>query len=66
MDLPGPAAVPPRVPAESRSANYADRSNNNDLRRHDHTSVRVATTVSATMFTATATVGGLGTDAGET
>jgi hypothetical protein len=53
------------MPAESRSANHADRSNNNDLRRHDHTSVHIATTISATMFAATATFRGLGTHAGE-
>ena len=65
IDSVGPAAVPPRVPAESRPANHADRRNNNDLRRHDHTSVHIATTISATMFAATATFRGLGTDAGE-
>jgi hypothetical protein len=60
-----PAAVPPRVPTESRATNHADRSNNNDLGRHDHATVQIATTIAATMFAATATVRGLGTDAGE-
>jgi hypothetical protein len=67
MNSVGPAAVPPGVPAKSRSANHADRCRNNDRtgRNDDCAFVRVATTISATMFAAAATFRGLGTHADE-
>jgi hypothetical protein len=66
MDSVGPAAVPPRVPAKSRTANHADRCSNNDRTgHHDHAFVGVATTISATMFAAAAAARGLGADAGK-
>ena len=59
--------MPPGMPAKSWSANHADRCCNNDrTRRNDDCAfVRIATTISATMFAATATLRGLGTKAYE-
>jgi hypothetical protein len=57
--------MPPGVPAKSWSANHADGCCNNDrTRRNDDCAfVRIATTISATMFAAAATVRGLGANA---
>ncbi len=57
--------MPPGVPANSWSADHADRRSNNDRtgRNYDRASVRIATTVSVAMFAASATFRGLGTDA---
>jgi hypothetical protein len=63
MNSVSPAAVPPRVPTKPRPANHADRSNDDRAGHHDHASIRIATTISATMFAAAATVRGLGANA---
>ena len=66
IDLVSPAAVPPRVPTKTWSANHADRrSNNHRTGYHDDASVHIATTIRATMFAAAATFRSLGTNACE-
>jgi hypothetical protein len=64
-DLVSPAAVPSGMPAKSRSANHADRSNHDRTGHHDRAFVGVATAIATTMLATTATVRGLGTNACE-
>jgi len=67
IDSVGPAAMTPRVPAKSPSANHAGRwFNNNDRTGHyDRAFVRIATAIPTTMFAAAATFRSLGTNACE-